>query len=1221
MRKDVIKCMALYMSMLIIMLPLYISNVYAADTGSVINVLSIKGADGIKGIRKSSGDFTKVDVEVFSSTPLTAQNIQLKSTAPGAASTTFQTCSDISPYMCTWQSQTGNLPAGSYSYYACIGNCNSCYQSSCKKKATIYVDGVAPTVETLSADRQMTNGGAVKLHYKITDRSCLASVCSGKCSGISKAELYDLGEDGTKTSVGTISINSDSCTYENDYNFISSSMANGERRLCMVAYDRFMQNSSLNLGAGCIEMKKDNFQPSYNTVRLMDQTESYDVKFVGDAGTTSKLVINLTTSALLDLKDRSLTGDLTQIGGSNEEKIPCSDLGNGKWACSKLVNAKAVSGSSSVQISAVDEGGNNNTQTFSFSLTSDSAAPVVDSITTGNEISKVPYLRGGLNVIYAIITETGSGMSFSKAYFGVGDSNRATCSPAGDKWVCYANITASGAAMVVNVHGEDDAGNAFASAKNLLIDSMKPSLGKVILTNTNSNPYFVTQDDMVVKAYIHDDRGVVGDSGAYNIYMTPSGFADPNPVKAESCEKNESSTNVICQWTIMNMAPGKVKINFNISDFVGNSISMDKSRFNIEYLEPATGNYTLLPDSQVEVYDVEGKAADYWTSSPGTSMPETVDSSTTELIEHSVWIPVQLRPRASAALFSVELSGCSSPDFSNYAKEAALIRPTPRSDRPFLRVTLKRGAIETEQMTFGCALNIISKHNGKISQVEVEPFNATVLVVSHGEFSNQVLFEIMRTARGWLVRASWIEPISKIISLFTKICSLIQSVSTAIRDVTLLLHLKTTICETNPFCWPGAKAARFSLSGIKKGELGLWGATYQFCAYVSCSKTIWGKWLQGDKGFDLSKYNKLAEEGKLPGDAPGTLTDQNQDAVNQYIQDRSLGLSGRLERGVNSHLQAQAPVSAEQLKGYESAYKTSDETFISAQTEYDTAKNKVYMKIPVLEGNFAPTTEQIEEEIKKLEGGDKILSTYYSAQTQRQTAQTKFEQAKKIGTDSSSMKALFFGTQSDSLQAMPEAERKKLGIQGSGLVGGLTAWGNPQNSLILSIATGCIPGIFLNLQKARQIECQYLSCIVNDVPAGMPLAACTKVRNFQWCMFIFGEIFQVIPFLGSIKNILSPILSMLKDPLTLIFGIMGYVCEFHPSDSLMTACHLLNSINSVINIVKTMEEIMNSKDLFNLKGTDSCKETLAKADGIIQKSLGVATGTTTGAANVATAAG
>ncbi|MBI4149575.1 hypothetical protein HY491_03945, partial [Candidatus Woesearchaeota archaeon] len=42
---------------------------------------------------------------------------------------------------------------------------------------------------------------------------------------------------------------------------------------------------------------------------------------------------------------------------------------------------------------------------------------------------------------------------------------------------------------------------------------------------------------------------------------------------------------------------------------------------------------------------------------------------------------------------------------------------------------------------------------------------------------------------------------------------------------------------------------------------------------------------------------------------------------------------------------------------------------------------------------------------------------------------------------------------------------------------GVSTYMQPQNSLIVSLATGCLPGVIYNLDKARQIECTYAYCL------------------------------------------------------------------------------------------------------------------------------------------------
>src|SRR3989344_2503896 len=98
-------------------------------------------------------------------------------------------------------------------------------------------------------------------------------------------------------------------------------------------------------------------------------------------------------------------------------------------------------------------------------------------------------------------------------------------------------------------------------------------------------------------------------------------------------------------------------------------------------------------------------------------------------------------------------------------------------------------------------------------------------------------------------------------------------------------------------------------------------------------------------------------------------------------------------------------------------------------------------------------------------------------------------------------------------------------------------FGNPSDSLIMSMLQLCIPGILLNLNKMREIECTYLYCLKNQIPAGVPPRACTIQRSYSWCMFVWGEIFSLIPFSNLLRNILQMIMRILTDPATFI-GIL-----------------------------------------------------------------------------------
>lgn|GEM_PF-4489546 len=69
---------------------------------------------------------------------------------------------------------------------------------------------------------------------------------------------------------------------------------------------------------------------------------------------------------------------------------------------------------------------------------------------------------------------------------------------------------------------------------------------------------------------------------------------------------------------------------------------------------------------------------------------------------------------------------------------------------------------------------------------------------------------------------------------------------------------------------------------------------------------------------------------------------------------------------------------------------------------------------------------------------------------------------------------------------------------------------NPRNSLLLSAASLCLPGVFYNLDKYRQINCKYILCLENVTTAGGDLSVCDESKSQAWCLTIWGEVFEVL---------------------------------------------------------------------------------------------------------------
>ncbi len=138
--------------------------------------------------------------------------------------------------------------------------------------------------------------------------------------------------------------------------------------------------------------------------------------------------------------------------------------------------------------------------------------------------------------------------------------------------------------------------------------------------------------------------------------------------------------------------------------------------------------------------------------------------------------------------------------------------------------------------------------------------------------------------------------------------------------------------------------------------------------------------------------------------------------------------------------------------------------------------------------------------------------------------------------------------------------------------------GKPQkvdvkSSLVLSMATLCIPGIIYNLQKARAIDCAYVVCMQQEVPKGVPPYECDFYRATDWCLYVFGEIFQIIPFnyftqavINYIKNAPSYAVSYGLN-LAYTSWVLPALCGKTPDLAVSSACYLGQDLPRLISVI------------------------------------------------------
>lgn len=138
----------------------------------------------------------------------------------------------------------------------------------------------------------------------------------------------------------------------------------------------------------------------------------------------------------------------------------------------------------------------------------------------------------------------------------------------------------------------------------------------------------------------------------------------------------------------------------------------------------------------------------------------------------------------------------------------------------------------------------------------------------------------------------------------------------------------------------------------------------------------------------------------------------------------------------------------------------------------------------------------------------------------------------------------------------------------------LTARLNPKDSIILSIATLCLPGVIYNLEKWRQIDCMYVSCLENNARRGLPLSICGEQRSYGKCKYVTGELFQLTP-LAILNNFGDLVRRALSSPFGVVDISLAVTCSgliFTPFTGAMANVCLANKIAGLgIDILEDIE--------------------------------------------------
>jgi len=158
---------------------------------------------------------------------------------------------------------------------------------------------------------------------------------------------------------------------------------------------------------------------------------------------------------------------------------------------------------------------------------------------------------------------------------------------------------------------------------------------------------------------------------------------------------------------------------------------------------------------------------------------------------------------------------------------------------------------------------------------------------------------------------------------------------------------------------------------------------------------------------------------------------------------------------------------------------------------------------------------------------------------------------------------------------------------------------NIESSLPLSMLFLCIKGIITNLQSARIIECQYLGCLKDDVASGKPIQVCTMVRGYMQCKWVYGQLFQLIPFAAVFSQFAQAIDKALTNPAAAVNMVTGIVCHYAcktPSTcGMCTLCEVFTTLNMIVDLLKDLEQVSKDRNFFKISD-GVCEQVLGTAD-------------------------
>ena len=1138
---------SIFMLVLIVLMPIDISisvSAFTKDYGSgyvgeggvpgvdeaFLRIKSLTGNYGYEDFRKQY-DYMKVVVQASlgKNTTLGPENLELY--LDDWAIGKFDSCTEVSGqesiYECIFQ-ETDDTAApvstGYLNYEVRLVSEDQLVRSVIKQ---IVVDGKAPIVSRFDLEETKTNKENITLNFMVKDYSFGVSPGIGIKSidiKLNEQNIYSYPESNINESdiIRKTSIN--------EQIVVPLPKVSGINNICINALDYYdyavekCYTIEVDVDAPKIlpaSLKvTDNSDQEYEWVRERAFPLKISIDYIGD-----------------DINLNSIYANFSNLNKNPMNKIKgsCQKQDVERYTCTFNLNGKInSSGSRSLIFYGEDLLGNPTVSRLSTSFKYDATGPIPKTFSTPYYYNGYYYIGKAPTEILITYEEDGIGMNNSNAnanFAGLGSfitKKADICSPS---WKCSWTGISSSLIGISNWRVNKDS-NVLVKAKEVevialgsTVDDMN-NLGKSKKFKVIADVYKPEILDITVKKISGNDNDfgenytIQGDSLYLEFNLSEASFVDMNISARDFIPRFEDSIRCtdegdgthLCQYIlgpIVNEGPYVGTLKFTFTDILGN---------------------TLEHEETVEVLGVEEGKTDYWSGMAFNCKPNPLDRKIVEDLSTDAYCPIKLNADRNVDIFDLSEGGCELVEVDDSDTSNGTINPTLKhynwmglatnNRNLYMNLVIDSFNPRIDGMTYNCQIKIRSFVNEQILTKQYETINISIPFKLFnnpvGELNDTVWNKATEVydnyiGGGWSVVGS----LESIVRVSKKLCELkqkIEDIMNGLKIASKILNGVGGVLKGSVYSEGAGIVAETSASdgiegsrtGIKEGYQNINEAILSpYCKFISCrlaflpayqnivqrtlaimmnplngiklinKKTKWGN----EKGIDAWAFN-------LTNGAVNNALGINWDTVGSK---EDWTRSDELEK-----------------KDKEIVPKRSTRDYGSTKSK---PSQKEVGKIRTFLGNA----------LQWLSGNRNI--------PKETTEKTSSPATASVTADVVSNRIVGKVTAPSSSSAQKKNTKEQDSIN---WMGDVNLAIDPYENYVNAVLSLCVPAMIHNLEKYRQIQCEYGKCLLNSA-YGQPLEVCSSNKEYAECKFIYGPLFELIPFAKFMSTVQETIASFMTD--------------------------------------------------------------------------------------------